>query len=87
MEILNRPKPEAPGLRILTVHAAKGLEFRAVTVVGFNEGSFPDFRNVDGDALESEQRLAYSRSHACCKSAAVLQARLSCDAIWRPSPG
>ena len=59
MEFLNKPKPEAPGVRILTVHAAKGLEFRAVSVVGLNEGSFPDFRNAQGDALESEQRLAY----------------------------
>jgi len=59
MEILNKPKPEAPGIRVLTVHAAKGLEFRAVTVVGMNEGSFPDFRNAHGDSLESEQRLAY----------------------------
>jgi DNA helicase-2/ATP-dependent DNA helicase PcrA len=59
MELLNKPKPEAPGVRILTVHAAKGLEFRAVSVVGLNEGAFPDFRNAEGDALESEQRLAY----------------------------
>lgn len=59
MEILNRPRPESPGLRVLTVHAAKGLEFRAVTVLGLNEGSFPDFRNTIGDALASEQRLAY----------------------------
>jgi DNA helicase-2/ATP-dependent DNA helicase PcrA len=70
MEILNKAKPEAPGLRILTVHAAKGLEFRAVTVVGFNEGSFPDFRNAQGDALESEQRLAYV---AATRAARVLR--------------
>jgi len=70
MEILNKPKPEGPGLRILTVHAAKGLEFRAVTVVGFNDGSFPDFRNAEGDALESEQRLAYV---AATRAARVLR--------------
>jgi DNA helicase-2/ATP-dependent DNA helicase PcrA len=70
MEVLNKPKPEAPGIRVLTVHAAKGLEFRAVTVVGLNEGSFPDFRNSDGDALESEQRLAYV---AATRAARVLR--------------
>jgi hypothetical protein len=70
MEILNKPKPEAPGFRILTVHAAKGLEFRAVTVLGFNEGSFPDFRNAQGDALDSEQRLAYV---AATRAARVLR--------------
>jgi hypothetical protein len=53
MEILNSPKPESPGLRVLTVHAAKGLEFRAVTVLGLNEGSFPDFRNIDGESIEN----------------------------------
>jgi len=70
MEILNRPRPESPGFRVLTVHAAKGLEFRAVTVLGLNEGSFPDFRNTDGDALDSEQRLAYV---AATRAARVLR--------------
>jgi len=70
MEILNRPKPESPGFRVLTVHAAKGLEFRAVTVLGLNEGSFPDFRNTDGDALAGEQRLAYV---AATRAARVLR--------------
>ena len=41
LEILNKPKPEAPGLRILTVHAAKGLEFRAVTVTWVRRGLIP----------------------------------------------
>src|SRR5205823_5256757 len=59
VEILSRPRPEDDGFRVLTVHAAKGLEFRAVAIVGLNEGSFPDFRNSEGDAVESEQRLAY----------------------------
>lgn len=59
LELGSAPKPEAPGIRLLTVHAAKGLEFLAVSVVGMNEGAFPDFRNSDGEALESERRLIY----------------------------
>lgn len=59
LQLANAPRPESPGIRVLTVHAAKGLEFRAVVVVGLNEGSFPDFRNTDQEAIESERRLMY----------------------------
>lgn len=58
-ELTIRPKPESRGLRVLTAHASKGLEFRAVAILGMNQGSFPDFRNESGKALEAERRLAY----------------------------
>lgn len=48
-----------PGVRLLTIHAVKGLEFRAVAVVGLDEGSLPDFRASDDAALEEERRNAY----------------------------
>ena len=49
-----------PGVRVLTVHAVKGLEFRAVFLVGMNEGTFPDFRSVKNPrALSDERRNAY----------------------------
>lgn len=50
---------EGPGVRLLTIHAAKGQEFRVVCVVGMNEGSFPDFRAKTAESLEEERRLAY----------------------------
>jgi DNA helicase-2/ATP-dependent DNA helicase PcrA len=59
LELVSNPRPESDGIRVLTVHASKGLEFKAVAVVGLNEGSFPDFRNSDDEGLESEQRLMY----------------------------
>jgi superfamily I DNA/RNA helicase len=60
MAILDEPREDPDGIRVSTVHAAKGLEFRAVAVVGLNEGSFPDFRNTDSEEdLASERRLAY----------------------------
>jgi DNA helicase-2/ATP-dependent DNA helicase PcrA len=37
----------------------KGLEFRAVILVGMNEGTFPDFRANTQAALEEERRNAY----------------------------
>ena len=47
---------EGPGVRVLTVHAAKGLEFRAVILMGMNEGTFPDFRSVGTVALLADER-------------------------------
>jgi len=50
---------EGPGARILTVHAAKGQEFRVVVLVGMNEGSFPDYRADTEEQIDEERRLAY----------------------------
>ena len=49
-------------LTLMTVHAAKGLEFPVVLVAGLEEGMFP-YRGLDTDddpeELEEERRLAY----------------------------
>jgi len=50
---------DGPGVRVLTIHAAKGLEFRAVVMVGMNEGSFPDFRSKSAEEMADERRNAY----------------------------
>ena len=47
-------------VRLMTVHSAKGLEFRTVFLVGAEEGLFPGFRAIDSeDELEEERRLMY----------------------------
>jgi DNA helicase-2/ATP-dependent DNA helicase PcrA len=50
---------DGPGIRVLTIHAAKGLEFRAVVLVGMNEGSFPDYRSRSAEEIADERRNAY----------------------------
>jgi DNA helicase-2/ATP-dependent DNA helicase PcrA len=60
LSLSSRAAVEGPGVHVLTVHAAKGLEYRAVVLVGMNEGSFPDFRSSQSpDGLAEERRNAY----------------------------
>lgn len=52
---------DADYLQLMTVHAAKGLEFDTVFVTDLNEGIFPNVRAMnDGNrGVEEERRLAY----------------------------
>ena len=45
---------------LMTLHAAKGLEFPVVFICGFDEGIFPSFmNNLSQDEIEEERRLCY----------------------------
>ena len=58
----NDAEREAEKVTIMTIHAAKGLEFKTVFLAGWEEGVFPSQRALDegGHAsLEEERRLAY----------------------------
>jgi len=51
---------DVPSVTLMTIHAAKGLEFTYVFVVGMEEGLFPHSRVfTDPNELEEERRLAY----------------------------
>lgn len=51
-------QPKQNGLALLTVHAAKGMEFDVVFLIGMAEGTFPDYR-AHGAALDEERRSAF----------------------------
>ena len=69
----SREKKQREGLQILTMHGAKGLEFRVVFVMDANEGVTPHRRAVLKEDIEEERRLFYvamtraeTALHLCC---------------------
>ncbi len=60
MDLLDRSSDD-PGdcVSLMTLHAAKGLEFRHVWMVGMEEDLLPHHSNTEGAGLEEERRLFY----------------------------
>jgi DNA helicase-2/ATP-dependent DNA helicase PcrA len=56
----NQAEAGQDALQMMTVHAAKGLEFDAVFITGLEEGLFPHENSLtEQDGLEEERRLMY----------------------------
>ncbi|MGI6610729.1 MAG: ATP-dependent helicase [Limnochordia bacterium] len=56
---LDTLRESADQVTLMTVHAAKGLEYPVVFITGMEEGVFPHYRALDDNALEEERRLFY----------------------------
>lgn len=52
-------EPTVDAVTLSAVHAAKGLEWRLVHLIGMSEGQFPNNFAVDDQSVEEERRLAY----------------------------
>ena len=56
---LEKTEDSDQSVYLMTMHAAKGLEFPVVFVVGMDEGLFPGKRSIDEGNIEEERRLFY----------------------------
>ncbi|NIJ18355.1 DNA helicase-2/ATP-dependent DNA helicase PcrA [Sphingomonas naasensis] len=73
----NEASAEEPKVTIMTIHAAKGLEFDTVYLAGWEEGIFPSQRALDEGglaSLEEERRLAYVAITRARRQATILHA-------------
>ena len=59
--LLGHTDRDEPGdaVRLMTLHAAKGLEFRGVCIAGCEDGTLPHEGALDENRLEEERRLFY----------------------------
>ncbi len=73
----NEGGAQDPQVTIMTIHAAKGLEFDTVFLPGWEEGLFPSQRSLDEGgtkSLEEERRLAYVAITRARRLAVILHA-------------
>ncbi|MER6914066.1 UvrD-helicase domain-containing protein [Streptomyces sp. NPDC000594] len=77
---------ETPGVRLATMHAMKGLEFRAVSVLGVTKGTVPFAREITPLETDAPQHEADLLRERCLLFVACTRAREALNVTWTGRP-
>lgn len=58
-EKMQRTRFTDPGVRLMTIDRAKGLEFKAVAIIGARDGMLPHYQNASDKEINEERRRLY----------------------------
>ncbi|MFE0946302.1 UvrD-helicase domain-containing protein [Streptomyces mutabilis] len=82
VRVKDGPGPDVDGVRLATMHAMKGLEFRCVAVLGVNAGAMPFAREVTPAAVDALQHESDLLRERCLLFVACTRAREALAVSW-----
>ncbi|MFI8288212.1 UvrD-helicase domain-containing protein [Streptomyces sp. NPDC085614] len=82
LRVKGQAAQRSEGVRLATMHAMKGLEFRAVSVLGVSEGAVPFAREITPREMDPLQHDADVLRERCLLFVACTRARESLSVTW-----
>ncbi len=86
VQVRDQPGPDVNGVRLATMHAMKGLEFRCVAVLGVTAGAVPFAREVTPAEVDRLQHDADLLRERCVLFVACTRAREAMHVSWSGTP-
>jgi superfamily I DNA/RNA helicase len=80
--VRDNPGPDTDGVRLATMHAMKGLEFRCVAVLGVTAGALPFAREVTPASVDALQHDSDILRERCLLFVACTRAREALQVSW-----
>ncbi|PRX50866.1 UvrD-like helicase family protein [Prauserella shujinwangii] len=82
VRVRDRPGPQTDGVRLASMHAMKGLEFRCVAVVGATASAIPFSKEVTPEEVDSQQYASDMLKERCLLFVACTRARERLAVSW-----
>ncbi|MFJ2863918.1 UvrD-helicase domain-containing protein [Kitasatospora sp. NPDC087314] len=86
VRVKDGPAPDTDGVRLATMHAMKGLEFRAVAVLGVSASAVPFAREITPVEVDESQHETDMLRERCLLFVACTRAREALAVSWSGSP-